>query len=131
MAATHQRKIIFEAVVATPGHYSPEQIYTVVKRRIPSVSLATIYNNLRVFVEKGLLREVTPHSTTLRVDGNLESHHHLVCTRCKSVQDISGDFVDFKRLARQAPGGFDLTQPMIEVFGLCRRCSAKTSETIS
>ena len=131
MAATHQRKIIFEAVVATPGHYSPEQIYTVVKRRIPSVSLATIYNNLRVFVEKGLLREVTPHSTTLRVDGNLESHHHLVCTRCKSVQDISGDFVDFKRLARQAPGGFDLTHPMIEVFGLCRRCSAKTSETIS
>lgn len=131
MAATHQRKIIFEAVVASPGHYSPEQIYAIVKRRIPSVSLATIYNNLRVFVEKGLLREVTPHAPTLRVDGNLESHHHLVCTRCKSVQDITGDFVDFKRLARQAPGGFDLTEPLIEVFGLCRRCSAKSVKTTS
>jgi len=52
MAATHQRQIIFEAVVAVPGHYSPEQIYAVVKRRVPSVSLATIYNNLRVFVER-------------------------------------------------------------------------------
>src|ERR1700690_1183269 len=125
MAATHHCEVIFEAVVSAPGHYSPEQIYAVVKRRIPSVSLAPIYYNLRVFVEKGLLREVTPHASTLRVDGNLESHHHLVCTRCKSVQDIAGDFVDLKRLARQAPGGFDLTKPLIEVFGLCRRCSAK------
>jgi Fur family peroxide stress response transcriptional regulator len=136
LAATHQRKIIFEAVVAAPGHYSPEEIYAIVKRRIPSVSLATIYNNLRLFVEKGLLREVTPHSSTLRVDGNLESHHHLVCIRCKTVQDIPGDFItgdliDFKRLARQAPGGFDLTEPLIEVFGLCRRCSAKTQKLTS
>ena len=125
MAATHQRKVIFDAVVADPGHYSPEQIYAVVKRRIPAVSLATIYKNLRLFVENGLLREVSPHASTLRVDGNLESHHHLVCTRCKSVQDIAGDFVDFKRLARQVPGGFDLKQPLVEVFGLCPRCSTK------
>src|SRR5579863_10472578 len=134
LAATHQRKIILEAVVAAPGHYSPEQIYAIVKRRIPSVSLATIYNNLRLFVEKGLLREVTPHASTLRVDGNLEPHHHLVCTRCKSVQDVTSDFVnfvDFKRLARQAPGGFDLSEPLIEVFGLCPRCSAKNSKTTS
>jgi Fe2+ or Zn2+ uptake regulation protein len=41
------------------------------------------------------------------------------------VQDITGNFVDFKLLARQAPGGFDLTEPLIEVFGLCPRCSAK------
>ena len=53
------------------------------------------------------MREVTPYASTLRVDGNLESHPHLVCTRCKSVQDIAGDFVDFQRLVRQVPGGFD------------------------
>ena len=125
LAATHQRNIIFEAVVAAPGHYSPEQIYAVVKRRVPSISLATIYNNLRMFVEKGLLREVSPHASTLLVEGNLEPHHHLVCTRCKSVHDFTGDFIDFKRLARKAPGGFDLTEPLVEVFGLCRRCSDK------
>ena len=126
LAATHQRKVIFEAVVAAPGHYSPEQIYAVVRRRIPAVSLATIYKNLRLFVENGLVREVTPHASTLRVDGNLEPHHHLVCTQCKSVRDIEGDFIDFKRLARQVPGSFDLTQPLIEVFGLCQHCRAKT-----
>ena len=95
------------------------------RRRIPSISLATVYNNLRLFIESGLLREVTPHAATLRVDGNLEPHHHLVCSRCKMVQDIDADFVDFKKLSRKALKGFDLTQPVVEVFGLCRRCSTR------
>jgi Fe2+ or Zn2+ uptake regulation protein len=117
--------VVYEAVIASHGHHSPESIYAAVRRRIPSVSLATVYNNLRLFIECGLLREVTPHSTTLRVDGNLKPHHHLVCSRCKSVQDIEGEFIDFNRLSRHLPDGFDVTQPLVEVFGLCRRCSAK------
>jgi Fur family peroxide stress response transcriptional regulator len=131
LAATHQRQVIYEAIVAAPGHYSPEQVYAEVRRRTPSISLATVYKNLRLFVEHGLLREVSPHASTLLVEGNLEPHHHLVCTRCKTVQDIEGDFVDFKRLARQASGGFDLTHPLVEVFGVCRRCSAKTQRQTS
>ena len=126
LAVTHQRQVVYEAVIASHGHHSPESIYAAVRRRIPSISLATVYNNLRLFIGRGLLREVTPHASTLRVDGNLKPHHHLVCLRCKSVQDIEADFIDFNRLSRQLPGGFDLTQPLIEVFGLCRRCRAKT-----
>ena len=126
LAATHKRQIIYEAVVAMPGHHSPENIYTEVRRRTPSISLATVYKNLRLFVEHGLLREVSPHASTLLVEGNLEPHHHLVCTRCKAVQDIEGDFINLKRLSRQAPRGFDLTRPLVDVFGLCRRCRAKT-----
>ena len=125
LAVTHQRQVIYEAVIASHGHYSPEDVYAAVRHRIPSISLATVYNNLRLFIECGLLREVTPHASTLRVDGNLERHHHLVCSRCKSVQDIEGEFIDFKRLSRQLPVGIDLTQPLIEVFGLCRRCRCK------
>ncbi len=126
LAATHQRQIVYEAVIASHGHYSPEQVYASVRKRIPSISLATVYNNLRLFVERGLLREVSPHASTLLVDGNLKPHHHLVCSRCKAVQDIEADFIDLKRLSPHVPDGFDLTQPVVEVFGLCRRCSAKT-----
>jgi Fur family peroxide stress response transcriptional regulator len=122
LAATHQRQVVYEAVVASRGHRSPEQIYSAVRKRIPHISLATVYNNLRLFVEHGLLREVTPHSSTLRVDGNLKPHHHLVCSRCKSVQDIEGDFIDFKRLSPQVTDGFDLSHHVVEIFGLCRRC---------
>jgi Fur family transcriptional regulator, peroxide stress response regulator len=131
LAATHQRRIVYQAVVASHGHRSPEQIYAAVRKRIPSISLATVYNNLRLFVEHGLVREVTPHSSTLRVDGNLNPHHHLVCSRCKEVQDIEGDFIDFKRLSSQLPEGFDLTQHVVEIFGLCRRCRSKTKTPTS
>ena len=126
LAATHQRQVVYEAVVASHGHRSPEQIYSAVRKRVPHISLATVYNNLRLFVEHGLLREVTPHSSTLRVDGNLKPHHHLVCSRCKSVQDIEGDFIDFKRLSPQVTDGFDMSHHVVEIFGLCRRCCAKT-----
>ena len=125
LAVTHQRQVVYEAVVASDGHYAPEDIYATVRRRIPSISLATVYNNLRLFIECGMLREVSPHAATLLVDGNLKPHHHVVCSRCKSVQDIEGGFVDFNRLSPHVPDGFDLTQPLVEVFGLCRRCSAK------
>jgi Fur family peroxide stress response transcriptional regulator len=125
LAATHQRRVIYEAVIASPGHYSPENVFAEVRRRTPSISLATVYKNLRLFVEHGLLREVSPHASTLLVEGNLEAHHHLVCTRCKAVQDIEGDFINYKKLSRLAPRGFELTRPLVEVFGLCRRCSAK------
>jgi Fur family peroxide stress response transcriptional regulator len=131
ITVTHQRQVVYEAVTAAHGHYSPEQIYASVRKRVPSISLATVYNNLRLFVEHGLLREVTPHASTLRVDGNLEPHHHLVCSHCKSVQDIEGDFIDLKRISRQVPAGFDLTHPVVEVFGLCSRCRAKLRKKVS
>ena len=131
LAVTHQRQVIYEAVVASHGHHSPESVYAAVRRRIPSISLATVYNNLRLFIESGLLREVTPHAATLRVDGNLEPHHHLVCSHCKSVQDIEGDFIDLKRISRQVPAGFDLTHPVVEVFGLCSRCRTKLRKKVS
>jgi Fur family transcriptional regulator, peroxide stress response regulator len=125
LAATHQRQVIYEAIVSTGGHHSAETVYAEVRRRTPSISLATVYNNLRLFVEHGLLREVSPHSSTLLVEGNLDPHHHLVCTRCKAVEDIDDDFINYKKLSRLAPRGFDLSQPLVEVFGLCRRCSTK------
>ena len=125
LPVTHQRQVVFETAIASDGHYSPEDIYVAVRRRIPSISLATVYNNLRLFVECGLLREVSPHAPTLRIDGNLKPHHHLVCSRCKSVHDIECEFIDFKRLSPHVPQGFDLSQPLVEVFGLCHRCRTK------
>src|SRR3981081_734452 len=69
LAVTHQRQVVYEAVIASHGHYSPEDIYATVRRRIPSISLATVYNNLRLFIECGMLREVSPPPATLLVDG--------------------------------------------------------------
>lgn len=123
LAATHQRRIIFHAVTVAPGHYSPEQIYDAVLEEIPSISLATIYKNLKTFVEAGILREVSPHHGTLRVDPNLEPHHHLVCRKCKSITDIDAKFLDPVRI-RRAPSGFNIEQFSVDILGVCSNCSS-------
>ena len=60
LAATHQRQKIYGALVSRPGHYSPEEIYEQVKQDLPSISLATVYRNLKIFVHAGMLQEVSP-----------------------------------------------------------------------
>jgi Fur family peroxide stress response transcriptional regulator len=123
LAATHQRRVIFQAVTAAPGHYSPEEVYAVVREQIPSISLATVYNNLKTFVEAGVLREVSPHHGSLRVDPRLEPHHHLVCRMCKSITDIDAEFLDPLRV-RRPPAGFTIEQFSVDILGLCSKCSS-------
>ena len=126
LAATHQRRIIFQAVTSAPGHYSPEEVYEAVREEIPSISVATVYKNLKTFVEAGILREVSPHHGTLRVDPNLDLHHHLVCRKCKSITDIDAKYLDPVRV-RRAPRGFTIEQFSVDILGVCEKCSRKQS----
>ena len=127
LAATHQRRVIYHAVTAAPGHYSPEEVYEAVRKEIPSISLTTVYNNLRTFVEAGILREVSPHHGSLRVDPTLTPHHHLVCRKCKSITDIDAKFLDPVRV-RRAPPGFNIEQFSVDILGTCARCTRQSSQ---
>ena len=89
---THQRLVIYQELMAMGDHPAPEDVYERVRRQIPSLSLATVYNNIKIFVEHGLLREVSVHHGSLRLENNLEPHHHLVCTQCKAIEDLSEDW---------------------------------------
>jgi Fur family peroxide stress response transcriptional regulator len=93
-----------------------------VREEIPSISVATVYNNLKTFVEAGMLREVSPHHGALRVDPNLEKHHHLVCRKCKSITDIDAKFLDPVKV-RRAPPGFKIEQFSVDILGVCAKCS--------
>ncbi len=88
MSLTHQREVIFRALVEMDGHPSPEAIYGRVKKQIPAISLATVYKNLRTFLDTGLAREVSLHHGALRLETNSIPHHHFVCVRCKEIFDI-------------------------------------------
>ncbi len=122
LAATHQRQKIYEALMAGPGHYSPEEIYDRVKAELPSISLATVYKNLRTFVEAGMLREVSPHHGW-RIDGNPHPHHHLVCTRCRSITDLDLERIDPLKLRGRLPAGFRVEKFSVEIQGVCKACS--------
>src|SRR6185369_11661339 len=70
LAVTHQRAVIYDSLMSAPGHPSPEEVYEVVSKLIPSISLATVYKTLHTFVESGVLRELSLHHGSIRVDGS-------------------------------------------------------------
>jgi len=124
LALTHQREIIFRTVYELSSHPTPEAIYDKVRAEIPSISLATVYKNVKTFVDSGLLREVSPLHGSLRVDANTDDHHHLVCTECRTVIDLENGDLEPVRLRRPLPPGFVLQRYAVEFYGLCPRCAA-------
>ena len=124
LAATHQRRVIYATVASLHGHPSPELIYEKVKKKIPSISLATVYNNVRTFLASGMLREVSMHHGSLRVEPNEHEHHHLVCVRCKTIFDLDAKNLGPLRLKTQ-PRGFRITRIAVDVLGICAACAAK------
>lgn len=131
LAITHQRTVIYEELAASHLHPSPEMIYDRVKSKIPAISLATVYKSIRTFAELGLLREVNPFTESQRWDANLEPHHHLICTSCKSVTDIPESAVAPIQLQAPLPGAFLVRRLSVEVLGLCAACcgAAATSQS--
>lgn len=128
LAVTHQRQVIFEALAKSPDHPSPEDVYARVRKAVPSMSLATVYKTLHTFVAHGILRELSPHHGSMRVDWNTDAHHHLICTKCKKVMDIEDEDWDRIRVSKRLPRGFKVERVAVEVQGVCAECSAKSSE---
>ena len=123
LAVTHQRLVIYEELMKMGEHPSPEAIYEQVRTRLPTVSLATVYNTINTFVDHGLLRQLSIHHGSLRLERNLDPHHHLVCTHCKSIEDIEEDNFEPIRLRKPLPKGFAVHRFSVEVLGLCKRCA--------
>lgn len=124
LACTHQRQVIYRALAGSVAHPTPEAIYEQVKRDIPAISLATVYKNIRTFTDAGLLREVNVLHESVRLDANLEDHHHLVCMRCKQVSDVSGqDIGPVKIRGGRLPNGFRVERCTVELLGICADCA--------
>jgi Fe2+ or Zn2+ uptake regulation protein len=124
LAVTHQRTVIYQELAQSVEHPSPELIFERVGRQIPAISLGTIYKSIRTFAEIGLIHEVNPFTESQRWDANLEPHHHLICTRCKSVTDIPHDAVAPVEFRSPLPNEFKVQRLSLEVLGLCAGCSA-------
>jgi Fur family peroxide stress response transcriptional regulator len=124
LTLTHQRLVIYEEMLRMGEHPSPEAVFEKVREKLPTLSLATVYNNIRALVDHGLLQEVSVHHGSLRLETNMKPHHHLVCTRCKTIEDLDEQDFEPIRLKKSLPRGFRVHRYSVDVLGLCRRCAA-------
>lgn len=125
LAFTHQRYVIYRALAGSGDHPTPESVYEQVRREVPSISLGTVYKNIRTFLDAGLLREVTLLHESQRLDANMAPHHHLVCVCCRSVRDLDDESLEPVRLRRRLPRGFRMRGAAIELHGVCAVCARK------
>lgn len=121
---TPQRRAIVEHLESARHHPTVEEIFTVVNRRFPMTSRATVYNTLHLLRQAGLIQEVFENGVS-RFDPNLTRHHHFVCRRCGAVEDIEEEVA-----APPPPPGLSQTVETVEVTfrGLCTACAAVTAK---
>jgi Fur family peroxide stress response transcriptional regulator len=122
IAVTHQRQVLYEVMKSMHGHPSPEEVYARVKKKVPAISLATVYKNIHLFVESGVFREVSMHHGSQRVEMNREPHHHMVCSKCKGITDLGEKELGLVMTQARLPGGFLVERYAVDVIGICATC---------
>ncbi|HVY61819.1 MAG TPA: transcriptional repressor, partial [Planctomycetota bacterium] len=101
LSVTYQRLEIYRALLRLEGHPSPDDVYQLVKRAYPSISLATIYKTLERLERAGLIAKPNIIHETARYEHRTSHHHHLVCTGCKRLEDLAPEELR-SRLPRDA-----------------------------
>jgi len=122
IALTPQRLAVIQALLAAENHPSADEICAAIRRTHPHVSLATVHRILEQFCEVGEARKVTLLHDVARYDGNVEPHHHVLCVRCRRVQDIEVPEVDKFLEGRSSLGEFAVLRCSLEIDALCGRC---------
>ena len=91
---THQRMEIFREVAQTGDHPDAEKVFQGVRKRMPTVSMDTVYRTLWWLKDLGLITILGPARERARFDANLRRHHHFVCTQCGLTRDFYSDELD-------------------------------------
>lgn len=123
MNVTPQRIAVYRALLDSTEHPTPEALFEVVRRWMPSISQATIYKTLETLQRLGMIREVTRLGEARRFEANLDHHHHLVCTECGRVID----YADENLGALRPPADLDGFVPSgisVQITGRCAGCAA-------
>ena len=120
---TPQRRAVAEVLRGEHVHLTADEVFTAARRRLPEISLATVYNTLRELVAMGEVLEVRADAGPARYDPNVaERHHHLVCEGCGALYDVAPAGVEGLRLQGADRHGFRLTGVDVFFRGRCRAC---------
>jgi Fe2+ or Zn2+ uptake regulation protein len=126
---TDQRRAVLDVVMGERDHPTAVEVFTRVRGKVPTISLATVYNCLDTLTGCGLVKTVAHEREPARYCPNLEEHAHFFCEACKAVTDLPlrsrkkpEDVWDF-------PGEFAISHHEVSFSGTCPKCSAKAAKS--
>lgn len=123
LKTSKQRNAVLADLQSRYDHPTAEDVYMSVKNVIPSISLATVYRNLKLLESEGLLLKISTGICD-RFDGHTHNHYHFTCTNCGKVLDLDIDEnTDINTLPRDFEG--TVTSHSLMFYGICPDCKKK------
>ena len=122
---THQRMIIFQEVAESEEHPNAESVYKAVRKKLPMVSLDTVYRTLWILQDLGLIHIIGGRDR-VRFDGNMKPHHHFVCNECGLMRDFCSSEFDRLKIPKEIKALGNGESVHLEIKGICIECSKKS-----
>ncbi len=122
LRVTKQRQVLLDELSKVRTHPTADELYQMVRKRLPRVSLGTVYRNLELMAENGMIQKLEVGGTQKRFDGNAAPHYHIRCQKCSRVDDLSLPLdLDVERQAREYTD-FTILRHNLEFSGFCPDC---------
>lgn len=120
---TPQRREVYDVLLAERDHPTATEVFIRAKKKIPGISLATVYNCLETLVDCGLAKQVNVDRDATRYCPNLNAHGHFICERCSKVHDVPVAKGSRSGQLWQLPKNFTVSQTEVTIRGLCPDCN--------
>lgn len=125
---TPQRLAIVNYMIHSTGHPRVEDIYDDLTNDFPNMSLATVYNTLKVLKENNIVKEIHTDNPSTRYDYNGREHYHIICKSCGKIVDVDFPLKSTFGKKFEESTGFIIDSYDLKLQGLCSECQLKYQE---
>ena len=127
MRLTTQRQIILEELGKVTSHPTANEVYDMVRKRLPRIGLGTVYRNLELLAESGVILKLEVGGTQKRFDATVMPHYHIRCAKCGKVDDIDIPVQEQLESAAHQASNYQILGHHIGFSGICHSCQAQES----
>ena len=125
---TKQRELILQIIYDNDGHFTPEDIYNLIKMSYPEVKIgiATVYRTLTLLEEAEIVSSISFGSQGKKYEFGLKEHHdHLVCLKCGGIEEFVDETIEKQQEEIAKKFNFKMTNHIMKITGICSTCQAK------
>jgi len=126
--STQQRDVILKQLTGTHSHPTADELYAIVRKRLPKVSLGTVYRNLERMVESGEIQKIEGCGGQKRFDGDIKVHYHARCLECGRIDDVPIKPAKQLELSAMRETDYRIIEHKILFLGFCPKCKQRIHE---
>ncbi len=125
---TTQRELILKIIYDNDGHFTPEDIYNLIKESHPEVKLgiATVYRTLTLLEDAEIVSSISFGTQGKKYEFGLKKHHdHLVCVKCGRIEEFFDETIEQQQESIAKKFNFKMTNHIMKIMGVCSVCQTE------